>query len=105
MGADTGTLVVERVANGWRDRFREYQIQIDGQPRFSIRRGGRQALELTPGPHQVRAAIDWTGSPDLDVLIVADSVTTCRVEPAGSLFSAFWRIWGRSHYLKLSTAT
>jgi hypothetical protein len=103
MTAELGTLVLRRPPTAWRDRVRGYRIQVDGVSRFTIRRGEERALELAPGPHRVRARIDWSGSPEIDVAIEAGSSTTCLVEPAGSFFSVYWRMFTRTRWLKLST--
>jgi len=105
VSAETGTLILRRPRNAWRDRMRAYQIRIDGSTRLTVRRGEERTVDLQPGLHRVRAKIDWSGSPEVEVVIDAGLSTTCLVEPAGSLPSVVWRAFTRTRYLKLTTST
>ena len=61
----TGTLVIERPDGRWVDRGRRYRILVDGNEVGVVARGGSLRLELAPGTHKLRAAIDWAGSPEV----------------------------------------
>ncbi|UAL28741.1 hypothetical protein K8W59_12840 [Nocardioides rotundus] len=96
-----GTLVVRRPRGGWRDVARSYRIQVDGRTRGRVRRGGTLTVPLDSGHYVVRARIDWTGSPPVDVNVLDGVVVECVVEPAGSAGSALFQL-GRGQYLRLS---
>jgi hypothetical protein len=100
-----GTLVLRRPAARWRDRLRAYRIEVDGETCVDLRQGESRVLELPPGPHRVRARIDWTGSPEVEVEVVAGATLECRVEPAGPAIAVLWQIFGRDQYLRMSTTS
>ena len=81
-----GTLTVSRAAGGWRDRARAYAIEIDGETVGKIKRGESVSVEIGPGSHAVRAAIDWCSSPTVIVQGDRDERLTCA--PGGNAFLA-----------------
>lgn len=70
-----------RPAIRFRDRFRAYRLEIDGEPVGEIRHGGEVLIVTTPGPRTVRARIDWVESSPLTVLVRPDRTVTVLVEP------------------------
>ena len=105
VNSETGTLVVRRPRGGWRDFARSYRIEVDGRRRGRLRRGRTVELKVPAGRHVVRARIDWTGSPELDVEVPAGSSVTCCVEPAGGAWLAGWQVAGGDGYLRLSVTS
>lgn len=99
--AATGTLTVTRPAGPYRDARRRYRLLVDGTERGTLPPGGELALHLPAGRHVVRAAIDWTGSPELAVDVRPGRRTALRVEPAGSAVTALLHLVGRRRYLRL----
>ena len=97
-----GTLVLRRPAGRWRDRVRAYRVEVDGEWRFDIRSGESRVLELSAGPHRLRARIDWSGSPEVEVEVVAGATVECRVEPSGPAFATIWHLFGRDRWVRLS---
>jgi hypothetical protein len=69
--------------------------------RGEVRPGETLRVELAPGPHQVRARIDWTGSPPTEVNIPGGSSVQLRVEPAGSNLQALTQLFRSDSYLRL----
>lgn len=90
------TLTVERPSGHWIDRARAYQIVVDGAVKGVVRGGRELSLALPPGPHTVRARLDWTGSDDLPVHLGPGTTVRLRVEPRGTRHAV-----GR-RYLKLT---
>ena len=90
------TLTVERPSGHWIDRARAYQIVVDGAVKGVVRCGRELSLALPPGPHTVRARLDWTGSDDLPVHLGPGATVRLRVEPRGARHAA-----GR-RYLRLT---
>ncbi|WP_250002574.1 hypothetical protein [Actinoplanes sp. M2I2] len=90
------TLTVERPSGHWFDRARAYQIVVDGAVKGVVRCGRELSLALAPGPHTVRARLDWTGSDDLPVHLGPGATVRLRVEPRGTRHAA-----GR-RYLRLT---
>ena len=87
------------------DMLRGYRIIVDGREEAVIRPGQTVEIELKPGIHIVRAAIDWAGSqsieielrPDVDHhLEVGSNIANWRL-----LFAALYITIWRNDYLYL----
>jgi hypothetical protein len=79
-----GQLVVRRSTSATRDLLRGYRIVVDGRRIGTLRRGNEVTVALAPGRHRVRATIDWSGSPELEVDLAPGRTVRLVVEPAGS---------------------
>ncbi len=100
--APGATIIVTRPGGHYRDALRSYILEVDGLARGRIKPGQSVAVDLDPGPHAVRARISWTGSPRLEVALKPGQTVRLRVEPAGTPAQAWWRVMGRTRYLRLS---
>jgi len=96
----TATIEVHRTTDDARDRGRSYRIEIDGRRVGKLRRGESAKYPVPPGRHTVRARIDWTGSPALQVDASADAPARVVVGPAG-LPHEFWLAIG-DRYLTIT---
>lgn len=97
-----GRLVVWRPGGVWqRDLLRSYRLEVDGEPRGTIRRGQILELEVPAGRHAVRARIDWTGSPDIVVDVEPGASVTVVVKPA----EGGWSLTKDDDYLSLSVTS
>lgn len=86
-----------------RDWDRKYRIMIDGVRAGKIGTDERVTFPVTPGVHDVRAAIDWSGSPVLRLTVAPGETVRLTVEPAGSAFQ-MWQAFTRQGYLKLTVS-
>jgi hypothetical protein len=100
-----GKIVVRRSHGPYRDLLRRYTIEVDGVVRGSVAREGQIEIEVPGGVHEVRATIDWTGSPSVPVQVRPGRTVTLQVEPAGGVFAAFLQVWRRDAYLHLERVT
>jgi hypothetical protein len=96
-----GRIVVRRSPGAYRDLLRRYKVEVDGVVRGSVGRGGQLEIDVPAGSHDVRAKIDWTGSPALPVEVIPGQTVTLRVEPNGNLLKAILQVWGGGTYLRL----
>jgi hypothetical protein len=97
----TGRLVVERASSGWVDRFRAYQIVVDGETRAEICRGEAQEVEVDPGEVEVFLRVDWCKSRAMRVQIApgVEARLACR---SRSVLTALYGITiGRDDYVRL----
>jgi len=95
VNSDTGTIVVSRPAGGYRDLLRRYRIEVDGVEQGTVKRGEQLTTSAACGARRVRARIDWTGSPDVEVQVPPEATVTLVVTNRGNAF-------GRRSYLYLS---
>ena len=98
---ETARVTFSRPPGGYRDRIRAYRLFIDGVFCGKIKRGGEVSVDVAPGEHTARAAIDWTGSPLAVFTAVPGEVVRIRVEPAGNAAQT-WQGWTATQYLKLT---
>ena len=99
---ETARIVVRRPKGGYRDLLRSYRIEIDGVRVGRISRGQEVEFSVSPGTHQVRAAIDWSGSPVVQVDVADGGTARLVVAPAGSAATAIGQVWSRESWLTLS---
>jgi hypothetical protein len=100
MGENTARISVYRPAAQWRDRARRYWIEINGARAGQIGSDEQVEFSVPPGVHDVRAAIDWTGSPVVRLALAPGQTARLTVEPAGNSFQ-FWQSFTKQGYLKL----
>jgi hypothetical protein len=91
---------VHRSEDDQRDRGRSYRIEIDGERVGKLRRGETARYRVAPGSHTVRARIDWTGSPAIEVDASPDAPARVVVGPAGLPYE-FWLAIG-DRYLTIT---
>jgi hypothetical protein len=83
-GSYSGPVAIRfhRPAVKFRDRFRAYRLEIDGEQVGELKYGGEILVETRAGQRTVRALIDWTGSEELILDLVEGEAFSIRVEPA-----------------------
>src|SRR5437867_1769407 len=59
---ETAALEVRRRKGGWWDRFRAYEVVVDGTRIGEIRRDQSRTWNLEPGTHELHLEIDWCKS-------------------------------------------
>ncbi len=102
LSGEHGRLVVRRPGGVWRrDLLRSYRLDVDGEPRGAVRRGQVLELEVPAGRHAVRARIDWTGSPTLEVDVGPGASVIVVVKPA----TGGWSLTKVDDYLTLSVTS
>jgi hypothetical protein len=94
-------IAVRRPEGAWRDLLRSYWIEIDGIRVGTVRRGEQVQFPVEAGVHDVRAVIDWTGSPVVPVDVAEGGTARLRVGPAGNAFQ-FWQLLRGDSYLELT---
>jgi hypothetical protein len=78
---DRTAIRFHRPAIKFKDRFRAYRLEIDGEPVGEIRHGGEVTIVTSPGARTVRARIDWMESAPLTVTVDPGRTVTVLVEP------------------------
>jgi hypothetical protein len=94
-------ITVRRPERPYRDRLRSYGIEIDGVRVGTVATGEQIDFPVGAGAHDVRAVIDWTGSPPVHLEVPPGGRARLLVEPAGNSFQ-FWKLWKRDSYLELT---
>ncbi len=90
----------------WRDKFRKYRILVDGIEVARIKCGTSLVVDISEGPHELRAAIDWGSSPALSITVLADKnvgiIVGSNAGGGSSLVSQL--TWDRNDYLFIREA-
>ena len=69
----------------WADRYRAYEIEIDGRPAGVLRRKDSLHVPVRAGVRKVRARIGGTGSPVTEIEAKDGTTTRVQVGPAPGL--------------------
>jgi hypothetical protein len=72
------TLKVIRTSE-YNNKFRDFQIYVNGKKIGSIADGEEKLFEVTSGVHNIRAKIDWCSSPQISININQDDIKTLKV--------------------------
>jgi hypothetical protein len=97
-------IVINRPAYRFRDRPRRYRIEVDGVIVGEIRSGEELRVPATEGIHAVRALIDWSGSPSVEVTVSGTQSAHLVVRPAGKAVTAVLRAFTHTGWLTLEPA-
>ena len=76
------TIRIQRDGGRHVDRARRYAVIVDDEVVGRIRRGESFDHRVSPGRHEVRLKIDWSGSPTVEVDIPEGGVERFRCAPA-----------------------
>lgn len=71
----TNTKITIKRDSGYADRFRSYQVIVDGETIGSIADGQSKSFSIKPGAHTLRLKIDWGKSNDVVFTAVRDKTT------------------------------
>jgi hypothetical protein len=75
--------------------FRRINVDVDGEPAARVGHGKTVEVEVSPGPHSVRARMDWHSSPTLQVDVPPDETVTVRINYP---FSSIRKVLRRSAF-------
>lgn len=97
----TSKVLIERAPGGWVDRYRAYEVIVNGELRTELWRGEKRAIEVDPGEIEIFLRIDWCRSRILriDASSESDIRLCCR---SRSVLTIFYGItFGRDNYVQL----
>jgi hypothetical protein len=84
-----------------RDAWRRHRIEVDGVRAGTIGPGEELVIPVGAGEHVIQARIDWSGSPRLAMVLGERQIIRMEVTPAGNRWSAVFRAFSRTGWLKL----
>jgi hypothetical protein len=96
-----GTLSITRESGGWRDRFRSYDVLVDGEKAATVGRGQTVVVPVKPGAHSVQLAIDWGRSAAVEVAVEEGVTVELRCAPNTSQSSRKSITSGAAEYAHL----
>lgn len=65
----TAIVLIERPDRGFPDRYRSYEVIVNGRKRAEIWRGEKKRIEMEPGVVQVYMKIDWGKSREMELTL------------------------------------
>jgi hypothetical protein len=97
-------LYIERTLHGYVDRWRSYEVIVNGKPRGELGRGEATMIEVDPGEVEMYMKIDWCRSRILRMTLDPGAEIRLLCRPR-SIFTAFYGItFGRNNYVQLEHA-
>ncbi len=72
-----------RPGSWWQDRYRAYQVHLDGKIVGQISQDGELCVDISPGVHQLQLKIDWCSSPMISFEASEGSRTEIACGPNG----------------------
>jgi len=74
---------------------------VNGVSRASLRRGEKEAIEVSPGELEVYLKIDWCRSRTVRVNLEPGSEARLRCRPRSLLAAPYGLTFGRKNYIRL----
>jgi hypothetical protein len=100
----TSTLCIERPATGLRDRYRSYEVYVNGVKRAELARGEVARIEVEPGDVEVYITIDWCKSRAVGLAVDPGAEVRLRCRPRNLLSAIYGVTFGRNNYVRLEPA-
>jgi hypothetical protein len=101
----TATIAVSRPSR-WQNKFRPYQVLLDGTAIGTVRNGQDAQFPVPPGHHRIQLRIDWCTSPELPVSLIPGERAGFECAPDAKPPLVIWRVLFRSEkYLSLRPIT
>lgn len=97
-----GTITIVRASRPKRDKYRSYQILIDGSTVGKVARGGKLKVTVPSGRYVVWIVIDRCfRSQKISVMVPPGGDTQVFARPGGSMLGAVFALFCPRHYLSL----
>lgn len=98
----TAFLNIERSDDGWVDRYRAYEVIVNGQKRADLRRGEQRTIEVGSGQIVVVVKIDWCSSHPLTIAEPeAGSELRIHCRPSNLMAALYSMVFARDNYIRL----
>ncbi len=95
---------IRRVAKGWADRRRAYEVIVDGGSKGSLKPGDELDIEVEPGRQEIYLKIDWGRSRTFDLELGAGAEARLECGPRNALGALYWITLGRKSYIRLESS-
>jgi hypothetical protein len=97
----TAYLQIERPDRGLRDRYRAYEVIVNGEKQAELWRGDKKRIEVEPGPTQIHVKIDWCRSRTVDLALKPGDETQLICRPRPLVTVIYGVTFGRNNYVRL----
>lgn len=94
-------IVIQRAHEGWRDRYRSYEVIVNGERRADLWRGEATAIEVDPGEVEIYIKIDWCKSRSIRMNMKAGSEKRLFCRPGSLLTGTYGVTLGRNNYVRI----
>lgn len=96
---DMATVRVHRPSGRWQDALRSYVLYLDERRAGRIKPGGTCTLQVSAGPHVLRARIDTVHSDAFAFLAPAGQVVELEIAPGETCPP--WRLFSRKGWMSI----
>lgn len=97
----SATLVLGRAAKGWVDRYRAYEVMVNGELREEIRSGGKIVIEVSPGEVELYLKIDWRRSRVLQFVLADGQEASVYCWPRSIISALYGIAFARDNYVRI----
>jgi hypothetical protein len=97
----TATIHVQRTPDGYTDSLRAYKVLVDGQVQGRLKRGESVDVQVAPGVHTVRMAVDWCRSRQHTVEVADGGTAVLEAAPRSALVSFLYGFFAFRDYIRL----
>jgi hypothetical protein len=97
----TARLYFERSDGGYVDRWRAYEVIVNGESRTELKPGDHRTIQVDPGQVEVFVRIDWCRSRVVTLNMAPDSEKKLYCRPRSPLTAFYGLIFARNDYVQL----
>jgi deferrochelatase/peroxidase EfeB len=97
----SGKVIIERAATGWVDRYRSYEVIVNGAKRADIWRGESTTISVEPGEAEIFLRIAWCRSRTAQVEVSSGDERRLACRPRSILTALYGITFGRDNYIRV----
>lgn len=95
---------IERNRHGYVDRYRSYEVVVNGACQAELRRGESKTIEIDPGEVEIFVKIGWCRSRKLQLKVNLGSEARLVCRPRSVVTALYGLTFGRHDYVRLEPA-
>jgi len=95
----------KRIRKGWVDRYRAYEVVVNGEVRAKIKRGEEVSVNVDPGHVEIHLRIDWCKSRLVELDLAPGNAAQVDCRPRTMLTAFYGVTLGRNSYIQLDVKT
>ncbi len=87
--------------SGYSNKFRKIKLVLDHQVIAELKDGEIKIINVSPGPHTIKAEIDWCQSNEIELTIREGETKELVLKGTNPFLALYYITFGRKNYLIL----
>lgn len=87
--------------SGYSNKFRKIKLVLDHQVIAELKDGEIKIINVSPGPHTIKAEIDWCQSNEIELTIREGETKELVLKGTNPFLALYYITFGRKNYLLL----